>query len=180
MFSFLDPLLLPLSGKTAGTWHHKRVFSKTLWIGNKISERGCYLASSQVDGEHKWIPFFCFLGSFHVFCCFTWIHFIYFSWTECYYIFNYKDHMDPRLFTCYDMLHTIILLISSRDYSPLRLKHTVGILLYTNMLSQYLHRAKGNLYHRNIKLKSLRDFKIFLCYSLFLCLQEINLERVRS
>ena len=41
------------------------------------------------------------------------------------------------IFTCYDKLHTIILLVSLRGYSPLRVKHTVGKLLYTNTLSRY-------------------------------------------
>ena len=55
--------------------------------------------------------------------------------TECEYTFNYMDHWDPGLFTGYDMLHTIALLISSKGYSPLPVKHTKGILLYTNKLS---------------------------------------------
>ena len=43
------------------------------------------------------------------------IHFIHNSLTECYYTFNYKD---PGLFTCYDMLHTITLLIHQRVIPP--------------------------------------------------------------
>ena len=43
--------------------------------------------------------------------------------------------IDPGLFTCNDMLHTITLLILSKGYSPLQVKHTVGILLFTNMFS---------------------------------------------
>ena len=35
-------------------------------------------------------------------CCV--LYFIYNSLTECYYTFNYKNHWDPGLFTCYALL----------------------------------------------------------------------------
>ena len=69
---------------------------------------------------------------------FVLIHLIHNSLTECYHTFNHKDHWDLGLFTCYDMLQINTLLISSNGYYPLRLKHTVGILLHTNMLSQFV------------------------------------------
>ena len=40
---------------------------------------------------------------------------------------KHKDHWDPGLFTCYDMLHIITLLISSKGYFLLWVKHNVGI-----------------------------------------------------
>ena len=43
---------------------------------------------------------------------------------------------------CYEMLQTIALIISSKGYCPLWVKHTMGILLYPNMLSLYLLQNK--------------------------------------
>ena len=60
---------------------------------------------------------------------------------------NYKDNWDPGLFTCYALI-TLLIAISYRILSmseachvkgliPVWAKHTVGILLFTNMLSGY-------------------------------------------
>ena len=45
-------------------------------------------------------------------------------------------HRGAAVDTCYDMLHIITLLILLKGYSTLQVKNTVGILLYTNMLSR--------------------------------------------
>ena len=54
--------------------------------------------------------------------------------TECCYTFNFKDHWDPGLFTCYSLF---TLLISSKGLFPMWAKRTVGILLFANMLLWY-------------------------------------------
>ena len=49
--------------------------------------------------------------------------------------YNSAKQKSKCLFSCYNMLHIITLLILSMGYSPVWVKHAVGILLYTNMLS---------------------------------------------
>ena len=67
---------------------------------------------------------------------------------EGYNTFNYKDHWAPGMFTCYALI-TLLIKISYRishmieachveGWIPVWVKHTVGILLFTNMLALFL------------------------------------------
>ena len=48
----------PFQARQLGRDFTLSVRCKTQRIDNKVSERGCYFALSQVDGEHKPLPFF--------------------------------------------------------------------------------------------------------------------------
>ena len=59
-------------------------------------------------------------SSIHIY---TWKNFIHISLTKCNYTFNYKDHWEPGLFACYDMLQHVTLI-------------TLLISIHMNMLSK--------------------------------------------